>query len=72
MTTYTFDPLRAAREELAGLNDVYRVLIARERACEEAMSHAENELNAIRKLIGFCQITVDAIKRRIVELEQQS
>lgn len=72
MSTYTFDPIRAAREELAGLNDIYRVLTQRERTCEEAMSLAENELLAIRKIAGYVRITMEAIKQRIIELEQQS
>ena len=64
-----FDALRAAREELAGLNDVARVLSQRERTAEEAMSLAESELNAIRKINGYLRISRDAMMRRIAELE---
>jgi len=64
-----FDPLKAAREELAGLGDIHRVLLRRERKAEEAMSEAENELNAIRKLIGYVQIGQNQLKERIKELE---
>jgi len=64
-----FDPLKAAREELAGLNDVARVLLQRERAAEEAMGKAEQELNAIRKINGYVRIAAEAVRRRIEELE---
>jgi hypothetical protein len=67
--TAQFDPLKAAREELAGLSDIHRVLLQRERRCEEAMSEAESELNAIRKIIGYVRIGQDKLKERIKELE---
>jgi hypothetical protein len=71
MSTPTpFDPLRAAREELAGLADVQRALTRRQNACEEAMATAENELNAIRKIVGYVRISVDTLKARIAELEK--
>lgn len=64
-----FDPLRAAREELNGLADVQRALLQRERACEEAMSKAEVELNATRKITGYVRISMDTIRERIAKLE---
>jgi hypothetical protein len=72
MTACSFDPIRAAREELGGLSDVQRVLAQRERECEEAMSKAEIELNAIRKITGYVRISVDTIRQRIQELEKAS
>lgn len=68
----SFDPLKAAKEELMGLGDVRRVLIQRERECEEAMSKAEVELNAIRKITGYVRISMDTIALRIAELEKAS
>jgi hypothetical protein len=69
-----FDPLKAAREELAGLNEVYRGLFSfsRERKAEEAMGKAESELNAIRKITGYARVTVSQLKQRITELEKQT
>jgi hypothetical protein len=64
-----FDPVRAAREELAGLSDVQRALAARERHAEEALSLAESELSAIRKITGYVRISMDVIRARIQELE---
>jgi hypothetical protein len=70
-TSSTFDPIKAAREELAGLGEVGRVLSQRERACEEAMAKAESELNAIRKITGYVRLSVDTIRQRIDQLELQ-
>ena len=69
MTT-AFDPLKAAREELAGLNDLYRRLQQRERRCEEALAIAEADLNDIRKIISYVRINMDIVRARIVELER--
>lgn len=70
MTT-SFDPLKAAKEELMGLSEVQRVLKARERTCEEAMSKAEQELNAIRKITGYVRLSMETIALRIAELEKE-
>jgi hypothetical protein len=67
-----FDPIKAAKEELVGLNEVQRVLKARERGCEEAMGKAEQELNAIRKITGYVRISMDTIALRIAELESRA
>lgn len=72
MPASSFDPIRAAREELSGLADVSRVLAQRERACEEMMARAESELNAVRKITGYVRISVDTIRQRIAELEQEA
>jgi hypothetical protein len=66
-----FDPLKAAREELAGLNEVAVTIGRRERHAEEAMGKAEVELNALRKITGYVRISMDTIKQRIQELEKE-
>jgi hypothetical protein len=65
-----FDPIKAAREELAGLNSVEDAIRSRERACEMAISEAERELNAIRKIRGFLRINIEAAKEKLAKLEQ--
>jgi hypothetical protein len=70
MTT-SFDPIKAAREELMGLSEVQRVLKTRERECEEAMGKAEQELNAIRKITGYVRISMETTALRIAELEKE-
>lgn len=67
-----FDATRAVREELAGLADVMRTIRQREQAAEEAMSAAENELNAIRKLRGYCEIEIGRLRSRLAALEKQN
>jgi len=71
MAASSFDPLKAAREELAGLVDVQRTLTQKENRAEEAMGLAEHELNAIRKIVGYLRISMDAMRRRIDELERE-
>jgi predicted nucleic acid-binding Zn-ribbon protein len=66
-----FNPLRAAREELAGLDDINRVLNQREQKAMETLSQAESELNALRKILGYVRITRDILKKQITELETQ-
>jgi heme-degrading monooxygenase HmoA len=66
-----FDAARAVREQLAGLADVMRIIRQREQAAEEVMSAAENELNAIRKLRGFCEIEIGRLRSRLAALEEK-
>ena len=67
-----FDATRAVREQLTGLTDVMRTIRQREQAAEEAMSAAENELNAIRKLRGYCEIEIGHLRSRLTALEVKS
>ena len=66
-----FDRLKAAREELAGMSDVYRMLATRERTAEEALGRAESERNAVLKIIGWLGIALDAQKKKVIELEAE-
>ena len=65
-----FDPLRAAREQLSGLNDVLVAMRRRERSAEAVMAQAESELTAIRKLRGYTQGEVATMVERIRKLER--
>jgi hypothetical protein len=65
-----FDALKAVREELAALSDVLRVMKLREQAAEAAMGQAEVELNAVRKLRGFCQLQIEQAQARRAELDK--
>jgi hypothetical protein len=66
-----FDAARAVREQLAGLADIMRIIRQREQTAEEAMSAAENELNAIRKLRGFCEIEIGRLRSRLTAFEEK-
>jgi predicted nucleic acid-binding Zn-ribbon protein len=67
-----FEPIKSVKEQLASLADVLRTMRQRERSAEEAMSAAENELNAIRKLRGFCEIEIGALRRKLAALEAET
>jgi hypothetical protein len=64
-----FDPIKAAREELTGLMDVLTVMRRSENDAEQAMSQAENSLNAMRKIRGYCLMEVDRLRAHIASLE---
>jgi hypothetical protein len=67
--TPPFDPIQAVREELMGMGDILATLRRRENIAEEAMGVAEVELNAIRKLRGYCQSEVDRLRARLKAME---
>ena len=56
-----FDPLRAQREILAGLQDVHKVLLAFAREADGRRAEAEARANALMKLERF-----------VAELESQA
>jgi orotate phosphoribosyltransferase len=66
-----FDPIKALREELAGLASVQAVITKSENAAEEAMGLAEVELNAIRKISGFVRIAIEERRARLRQLEEE-
>jgi chromosome segregation ATPase len=67
----SFDPLKAAREEMASLTDVLATMRRRENAAEIAMSQAESELNAVRKLRGYCDTQIKLVQERIHKLQSE-
>ena len=68
-----FDALKALREELSGLSEVQIALHKRQMAAEGVMAQAEDELNAIRKLRGYCELQMEEKRKQIqmLELERQ-
>jgi hypothetical protein len=54
-----FDPIKAIREEIAGLHGVQEAIKRRERAEEANMAEAETELNALRKIGGYLRIEIE-------------
>jgi hypothetical protein len=65
----TFDPLKATREEIAGVSGILESLKRQEQVAEEAMSKAETDLNALRKLRGFAQIYLQQKRDELARLE---
>jgi chromosome segregation ATPase len=66
-----FDALRAVHEELTAMADILATLRRRENAAEMAMGQAETELNAIRKLRGYCEIEIARLRQRLAQLEAE-
>lgn len=66
-----FDALKAAREELAGLMDVLATMRRRENEAEQAMGMAEAELNAVRKLRGYCQFEIGRMREHVRKIEEE-
>ncbi len=66
-----FDPIKAAREELAGLHDVLTAMRRGENQAEQAMARAESDLNAIRKLRGYAQLEIERLQARIASMEAE-
>lgn len=70
MTVHEFDALRAIREEIAGLREVEKVVTVTERRAERALSEAEAELTAARKISGFVRAEI-ARKLAVAERVEQ-
>jgi hypothetical protein len=65
-----FDPIKALRDELTALADVERAIRRRENACEAAISEAETELNAVRKIRGWLRIQIEQTKHKLLQIER--
>jgi hypothetical protein len=48
-----FDPIKAKREEVAGLVDVHRVISMRAREAEQRLAEAESDHDSLAKLGAF-------------------
>ncbi len=62
-----FDPVRAIREEIVGINDVIKTYNSWASRAEEKLAMAEVELNACRKMASFAAAERD---RKILVLEE--
>jgi hypothetical protein len=67
-----FDPVRALREEIAGLVDVHKVVQARARQSEATMAEAEAEHNACLKMDAFLKGMVDQMQQRLNRMEREA
>lgn len=65
-----FDPLRAVREELAGLAEIEATMGRREMVEEERIADAEAQLNAIRKLRGYARIEIARKREELRRFEE--
>lgn len=63
-----FDPLKAQREIVAGLNDVFKVIHSRAREAEQRMTEAEADYNAMLKLETFTKDLLTQAQAKLGEL----
>ena len=67
-----FDPIKAAREELAGLLDVHKLTITRCRDAEQRHHEAEADRNQLMKLERFVGDLVEKQRAHVNHLEQEA
>jgi hypothetical protein len=65
-----FDPIKALREELAGLASVQVAVRRRANAALEAIGRAEAELNDIGKIEVFVRIAIEERRAKLRQLEE--
>jgi hypothetical protein len=65
-----FDPVKAAREELAGLHETQRAVIRREQQEQAKLAEAETELTALRKINGFLRILIEQKRLALQRLQE--
>lgn len=64
-----FDPIKALREELAGLAEVDVAERRREGILETRIAEAESELSHVRKVRGYLLIDIEQKRERLRQLE---
>lgn len=67
-----FDPIRALREEIAGLADVSKVIATNARRSEAALAEAEAEHNALVKLDAFLKGLLEEQRAKLQALETET
>ena len=53
-----FDPVKAMREEVAGLRDVHALILTRAREAERKMAEAEIDFRALSKMEAYTKQTL--------------
>jgi hypothetical protein len=64
-----FDPIRALREEIAGLADVHKVITANKNESESELAEAEARHNAFLKMAAFMSSLLEQLRARLKALE---
>lgn len=65
-----FDPIRALREEIAGLADVHKVIATNTRRSEAKLAEAEH--NALVKLDAFMKGLLEEQRAKLQALEDEA
>lgn len=64
-----FDPIKAKREEIAGLLDVNRVITTRAREAEQKLAEAEADHDSLAKLSAFVAGLLNDARKKLRALE---
>jgi hypothetical protein len=67
-----FDPIKAQREEVAGLADVHRVIATRAREAEQRLAEAEADHDSFVKLSAFVVGLLDEAKAKLRALQDDA
>jgi len=67
-----FDPLKAQREIMAGLNDVHAVIAKRTRAAEMVLATADADYNALAKIKRFVESLMYEAREKLMRLEAEA
>lgn len=67
-----FDPVKAQREILQGLQDVFRVIKARSREAEQRLAEAESDHNSLAKIERFVEDLVNQADAKLKKLEEDA
>ena len=67
-----FDPVRAMREEVAGLLDLHKLIVTHARDTERKLAEAESDHNAFLKLEAFTRGVLDTARAKLRALEAKA
>jgi hypothetical protein len=66
-----FDPIKALKEEIAGVGDIVTTLTHRKRNLAQKYGELEVELNQVTKLHGFAVAEMERKRQVLKQLEEQ-
>jgi len=67
-----FDPVRAQRDIVTGIDDVHKLVLARARHDEAALAEAEAQHNASVKMAAFMRGLLDEARAKLQALETET
>jgi hypothetical protein len=71
-TMTDFDPLKAQREIVAGIHDIYRVIQARARSAEQHYAEAESDYNSMMKIEQFTKELLAQAQAKLQRLTEEA
>lgn len=71
-TATPFDPIKAIKEEIAGLGSMITVIKSQATAAELQMAEAEARFNALKNIEGFATAEIRRKREVLAQLEEQA